>query len=185
LAETHTPDTRAGDYAQAMMDLGATLCTRSRPGCASCPLAGSCEACAQDSTARYPGKKPRKAMPRRETHMLILENPEGEVLLEKRPSPGIWGGLWSLPESLSEQEARVLAAQFAAREAGSLSALPRLLHRFTHFELDIQPWHLVIKNPSNAVMEADRRVWYKAGSDASRGLPAPVQRLLNELRDKE
>ena len=185
LAETHTPDQRSGDYAQAMMDLGATLCTRTRPACDRCPLSVDCVALAQDKVDQYPGRKPRRAIPRKQTHMLLIENTRGEVLLEKRPSQGIWGGLWSLPESLSEQAAQDLASQYSGGRIDELQALPRLLHRFTHFELDIQPWHVLMKNPSDAVMEADRRVWYKTGSDASRGLPAPVQRLLNELRDKE
>lgn len=98
IAERLTPDRRVADYTQAIMDLGATLCTRTSPDCCSCPLASQCIAHRFDQIDAYPGKKPKKIMPIRKTTMYLIENPEGEWLLQRRPSQGLWGGLWSFPE---------------------------------------------------------------------------------------
>ena len=97
LAEEHTPTERVADYTQAIMDLGATLCTRSRPRCAACPVHADCRACAMDAVERFPGKKPKKAKPRKVTTMLMAVSRDS-LYLERRPAAGIWGGLWSLPE---------------------------------------------------------------------------------------
>jgi A/G-specific adenine glycosylase len=114
--------------------------------------------------------------------MLILENDQQEILLERQPSPGIWGGLWSLPryETVTEAHA-MLDCQFPSYEPGL--ELQGFSHRFTHFQLDIQPVHVRVKNPSKAVMEADQRVWYKTGFKLPGGLPKPVSQLLQALND--
>ena len=96
-AEAYTPMARVADYTQAMMDLGATVCTRSRPQCGDCPLVADCEGHASGEPTRYPGKKPKKVLPVKQTCMVVLEH-QGQILLEKRPPTGIWPGLWSLPE---------------------------------------------------------------------------------------
>ncbi|MGB1880849.1 MAG: A/G-specific adenine glycosylase, partial [Gammaproteobacteria bacterium] len=98
LAEAHLPTTRACDYTQAMMDLGATVCTRSRPACPACPLREDCSARASDSQTRYPGPRPRRTLPERQTTFLILIDDHNRLLLERRPPAGIWGGLWCFPE---------------------------------------------------------------------------------------
>ena len=97
LAEARTPQQRVADYTQAIMDLGATLCTRSKPNCAACPVASDCAARIADDVAAYPGRKPKKAKPLRQTTMVIAVN-GAAVFLQRRPPVGIWGGLWSLPE---------------------------------------------------------------------------------------
>ncbi|MGB1141418.1 MAG: A/G-specific adenine glycosylase, partial [Halioglobus sp.] len=104
IAEHYTPTARCADYTQAMMDLGATLCTRSKPACALCPMANDCEANAAGDQTDYPGKKPKKALPVRATHFLVLRNRDGDIWLEKRPAEGIWGGLWCFPEVASLEE---------------------------------------------------------------------------------
>jgi A/G-specific adenine glycosylase len=185
LAEQYTPTQRVADYTQAMMDLGATLCTRSRPGCASCPLGSTCLAYAEGKPTAYPGSKPRKPVPERSVYMLMLENDQQEMLLEKRPPHGVWGGLWSLPEASSMTEARALAERLSTGQIEILGQLDPLLHRFTHFQLNIHPLRFRAKNPAKAVMEDERWVWYKAGSRVLTGLPAPVNRLLNELQSEE
>jgi A/G-specific adenine glycosylase len=117
--------------------------------------------------------------------MLMLENDQQEMLLEKRAPQGIWGGLWSLPEAESISAAEELAERLCKGPIEAMERLEPLLHRFTHFQLNIHPIRFRTKNPAKAVMEAERWVWYKAGSTALGGLPAPVKRLLNELQSEE
>ncbi|HET8730461.1 MAG TPA: A/G-specific adenine glycosylase, partial [Moraxellaceae bacterium] len=99
LAEQHTPQQRVHHFNQAMMDLGATLCTRTRPACLLCPLQSACRGFAEGEPTAYPGKKATRTLPEKSVTLLVFLNADGEVLLEQRPSPGIWGGLWSFPES--------------------------------------------------------------------------------------
>ena len=185
LAEQCTPTERVAAYTQAMMDLGATLCKRTRPACPSCPLGVTCRAYAEGQPTAYPGSKPRKPLPERSVYMLMLENDRQEILMEKRASQGIWGGLWSLPEAESISAAEGLAERIIGGEIKPLGRLNTLLHRFTHFQLNIHPLRFKAQNPAKAVMEAERWVWYKAGSTTLGGLPAPVKRLLNELQSEE
>src|SRR5206468_6743411 len=97
LAEAQVPEKDVERYTQALMDLGAGVCTRARPACARCPLEASCEARSQGKVEAYPRPRPRRLVPLKKTAMLLLLR-EGEVLLEKRPPAGLWGGLWCLPE---------------------------------------------------------------------------------------
>ena len=105
IAEAHTPDDDVADYTQAIMDLGATVCTRSRPRCDDCPLNGDCLALAEGRETELPHPKPRKTTPLRETVFVIVRDPRARVLLERRPPAGIWGGLWSFPEVEPQQDA--------------------------------------------------------------------------------
>jgi len=179
-AETHQPDTRVADYAQAMMDLGATVCTRSKPACKECPLKKNCEAYQQGNPQDYPGKKPKKTLPSRSTHMLIIQNTRGEILLEKRPPSGIWGGLWCLPmtETLVDAEAlyQDLNLQIAQKEDW-----PAWRHTFSHYHLEISPIRLSLsKDPTNT-MEGGRQLWYNIHKPEVVGLSAPVKKILNAL----
>jgi A/G-specific adenine glycosylase len=185
LAERYTPSEHVAEYTQAMMDLGATLCTRTRPACPDCPLVSKCRAHAEGRPRDYPAPKPRREIPQRSAYLVMLENNRHELLLEKRPSQGVWGGLWSLPEAESESAAWALAEQLSGGEVRSLGGMTSLLHRFTHFHLHMHPLRFQSKDPEKAVMEDGRWVWYKARSTATGGLPAPVQRLLNEWEPEE
>jgi A/G-specific adenine glycosylase len=180
LAEWHTPAAHVADYTQAIMDLGATLCRRSRPACPQCPVAASCEARRLGRQADFPGPRPRRARPLRHTRMLLLEDREGAVLLERRPPQGIWGGLWCPPE-LGEAS----AAEWAERTIGAVieyaGPLPRVRHGFTHFELEIEPVPARLAGETPAVMEPGRWVWYNARSPARLGLAAVVGRLITGL----
>lgn len=165
VAKSLLPALRCADYTQAMMDLGATLCTRTKPRCQQCPLADGCAALAQGRVAELPASKPSKARPRRQVVMLVQLRGD-EILLQKRPPSGIWGGLWSLPE-------------VAPDEAPSGERWPVLVHQFSHFELEITP--LLVKEQSVAgVMEADGQLWYKWRNLQEVGLPAPVRKILNQ-----
>jgi A/G-specific adenine glycosylase len=182
LADAVTPDQRVAHFNQAMMDLGATLCTRSRPACAQCPLQHDCRAFAEGNPGRYPQAKPRRQLPQRQTHMLLLVC-ASEVYLEQRPAQGIWGGLWSFPQF---DDVDGLSAWCDARglEADGRETLSVVRHTFSHFHLDITPHCLRLKNPVFSVMEAGQGLWYKLqGSDAV-GLAAPVQRLLARLQQQ-
>ncbi len=182
IAEAETPHARVADYTQAIMDLGATVCSRARPRCTACPVASDCAAHAAGTVARYPAPKPRKALPVRQTRMLLVTNADGEVWLEKRPPSGIWGGLWSLPELSAHTTPEEWAVSFGAR-LHALATWSPLRHTFSHFHLDITPLHLAVAAPAR-VMEAERGLWYKPELSNQLGLPAPVARLLKALEQE-
>jgi len=179
LAERYTPRRKVAAYTQAIMDLGATVCTRSKPDCRACPLAEQCQARAYDEQACYPAPRPKRHLPVRAVNMAMLLNQAGEVLLEKRPPSGIWGGLWSLPEF---ERAEDLADWCEAHGAKARQAvLSPLRHTFSHFHLDITAHVYRAQSPADSVMEAGRTVWYNSLQPQSVGLAAPVAKLLQQL----
>ena len=180
-AEALTPTARCRDYTQAIMDLGATLCTRSRPACNLCPQQTGCLAHANGDQTLYPEKKPRKALPVKATQMLILHTHTGEVLLEQRPPQGIWGGLWSLPELASGDDA-LTYCRLKFGEPQKLDQWPELRHTFSHYHLDITPVRVQLSEQPPAISENDRQLWYNPGQPANIGLAAPVKRLLERLK---
>ena len=139
LAEEYTPVTRVAAYSQAIMDLGATLCTRSRPACGQCPLAADCEARAAGRQRDYPAARPRKALPLRRTRMMLLSNAAGEILLEQRPPAGIWGGLWSFPEIAHGQPLDAWCREHMGLGVRVIEEWPCVQHTFSHFHLEITP----------------------------------------------
>lgn len=177
-AETLTPDSRVADYTQAIMDLGAMICTRSSPDCTHCPFDDSCAARATGRMEKYPGRKPPKALPVKKTCMLLIEA-DGEVLLEKRPPTGLWGGLYGLPECNQEDAlAKIEAMQC---KVDSRVQLDPFRHSFTHFHLDITPLHIVAESRTG-VADGDRHRWYKLDVPDEIGLTKPARRLLSRLR---
>ena len=170
-ADTRTPDDRARDYTQAIMDLGATLCTPRRPDCDRCPVSADCVALQQGRVSELPTPKPRKRKPHRSTTLLIVENDRGEILMEKRPGAGIWGGLWSLPEN----DDAVLAAAAEQRAAPA-----PIRHEFTHFTLDIRLKRVLV-GVSSTIEEAADRTWMRRKEALERGLPQPVRKILERL----
>ncbi|MGM0634012.1 MAG: A/G-specific adenine glycosylase [Pseudomonadota bacterium] len=189
LSTSLTPgDGRAADFNQAMMDLGATLCTRGRPDCQRCPLAERCVARREDSIAQYPGRKPKLAMPVRATCMVMITDDADRVLLRRRPPDGIWGGLWSFPECDSVEHASDRAAAQSVREVVSTpTPWPSLRHTFSHYHLDITPVRIIARS-RDTVAESDDTLWYPLDHSIPVGLAAPVRRLLDRLaidKDKE
>ena len=182
LAEELTPDERAKEYNQGMMDLGATVCTRRRPDCDSCPLKNHCQAWSMGVPEAFPVPRRRNALPSRQVRMLLVLNSRGELLLERRPPSGIWGGLWSLPECTPEG---VLTDCLA--KAGLVGKLvrtwPSRRHSFTHLHLEITPVEFRVENNADCVMDDDR-VWYNTVQPDARGLAAPVARLIDELKQR-
>jgi A/G-specific adenine glycosylase len=178
-AERCTPGERVGAYNQAMMDLGATLCTRAAPACGCCPLAVGCAALALGDTAAFPAPRPRRNVPVREVLMLVLRNAAGEVLLERRPPLGIWGGLWGFPECPPGTEPADWCRDHLGVTPVRVEMLRSRRHSFTHFSLDIQP--LAIDLGTASVADEADRLWCDPARPRPVGLAAPVARLLAEV----
>jgi len=185
LAERYTPELRCADYTQAIMDLGATLCARSKPACGLCPLQHRCEAFRQQRTGEFPGRKPAKKLPVKTTFMLMYyDEARQRVLLEKRPPSGVWGGLWSFPETDDlDRYAPQLSSQFM-RDARAMQPWASLRHTFSHFHLDITPVLIPLSSDAVSVMEAERFHWYALRQPSAIGLAAPVKQLLASLADQ-
>jgi A/G-specific adenine glycosylase len=181
-AEAHTPRERVVDYTQAIMDLGATVCTRARPRCAQCPFANDCIANIEGLTAQLPESKPSRALPTRETMMLIVRDVSGRLLLQRRPPAGVWAELWSLPEAADLESARSSIATVAARRGGDITFrhLPRFTHTFSHYRLDITPIACDVERATRIAEVSDRR-WLLPEEAAQLGLPAPVRKLIEEF----
>jgi len=185
LAEAYTPLQRVGDYNQAMMDLGATLCTRASPRCGECPVAADCRARQQQRQADFPGSRPPRVLPVREVQMLLLRDGQGRVLLERRPAQGVWGGLWSPPELAADEDAILWCANQQLHPTGRGRVLASRRHTFSHFHLDIHPVEIPLAEPGCRVMDGERWVWYNPLEPDARGLAAPVVRLLRELEQED
>ncbi len=184
-AEALLPEQGIEAYTQGLMDLGATLCTRGKPACARCPLRARCVALATDRVAELPVRKAKKAIPERHATLLaIVEG--GQVLLEQRPAPGIWGGLLSLPEldghapqpSTDEGAIDLAVARFGQIEQAQ--ALLPVLHVFTHYRLHIAPWHITLAQRAMQAEQGTHQWWDLARIDQA-PLPAPVKKLLATL----
>ena len=179
-AERLTPQARVNHYTQAMMDLGATLCTRSKPSCLLCPLVEDCQAHRLGREKDYPQPKPRRELPQRRTLMPLLHDGKGAILLYRRPPSGLWGGLWSLPE-LEQREALDALARRHNLRLGEAQPLPALLHTFSHFQLHIEPLLVAAQPLGYAVAEGDW-LWYNLASPPRLGLAAPVKKLLKHAQ---
>ncbi|GAB3781857.1 A/G-specific adenine glycosylase [Dyella agri] len=178
-ADAHTPATRVADYTQAIMDLGATVCTRTRPRCEDCPLSGGCIARRDGLTAALPGAKPAKTIPVRETVMLVLRDARGRVLLERRGPQGVWSGLWSLPEAGDHDAAWRRARQHA--HIDDAQSLASFVHVFSHYKLRIEPLLFDGATAPRGIADNPDLRWCGAGELAALGLPAPVRKLLQQL----
>ena len=178
IAEHHTPDARIADYTQAIMDLGATLCTRSKPLCTECPLNSDCQALANGNPSQYPGKKPAKAQPVKSTLFLMLENPEGEILLQQRPHLGIWGGLWSFPECAQETDIEAVSKAMG-HSAESWTIHRTEQHIFSHYRLNYTPVTVKVK-PGPRIADNTSR-WGNPGKPGKLGLPKPIKSLLGNF----
>jgi A/G-specific adenine glycosylase len=181
LAEEHTPTERVADYTQAIMDLGATLCTRSRPACERCPVAETCVARAMGQPDAFPAPKPRRQLPERAVCWFLFIDADDRCLLMQRPPSGLWGGLWSpveYSEGMAVEEA-AFASGIAVGSILSIDSEPRFRHTFSHFHLDIQPVLVRIASAAVVLDRADLR-WFEPGAWGSVGLSAPAARLLDK-----
>lgn len=183
LADESTPRENVAVYTQAIMDLGATVCTRNRPGCVICPLSDSCTAFGLDAVADYPGRRDARKKPLRRTHM-VLAHVNGAVYLERRPAAGIWGGLWSLPEVAAEGDVEAWCERELHARPVALDRWSTMRHSFTHYDLDIQPIAVRLNARSRTVQDSADRVWYEIGTSPPGGIAAPVSRLIHSLRGR-
>lgn len=183
IAEQLTPEERCNHYTQVMMDLGATLCSRTKPQCEMCPVSATCKAYAQGNPHDYPGKKPAKAKPVKSVRMLILENPQQQVYLEQRPPTGIWGGLWSFPE-LDLSVDTLTHCQDVYGPVNRLESLDSFRHTFSHYHLDIVPVYVQLNDELLSIAESGG-CFYNAGSIPGVGLAAPVKKLWQQLQSRQ
>jgi len=170
-ADRRTPEQRAADYTQAVMDLGATVCRRSSPACDVCPVAADCVALARNLQHELPTPRPKRVLPERASRFLIARDESDRVLLVRRPPSGIWGGLWCLPETDD--------IEFEAVE--SLPAPRDLRHVFTHFALHMSFDHARIRATPKHVWEGPTWEWFAIEQALAAGLPQPVRKVLSTL----
>lgn len=178
-AEALMQTDRVGDYTQAIMDLGATVCRRSRPLCDACPLRETCKAKALDRVADFPVAKPKTSKPTKHAVFLLALNDQQQVFVQKRPQKGIWGGLWSLPQFEDEQQLKVILDQHSAggiSEMARLEAMPTIKHSFTHYHLMMQPKLLMVGSQWTL---AGR--WVSLQQALEMGLPAPIRQLIEQM----
>lgn len=177
LAESHLPARAIEAYTQGIMDLGALVCSRSQPDCAACPVSTDCRGHKEGRTAELPAPRPRKILPERQVQMLLLLS-RGELMLEKRPPRGVWGGMWSLPEVPAGDDPADHCRDRFGLVARTQEVLPQLEHRFTHFKLQIRPvqLHLAPRCPTPS-----GQLWLPPVDALDAALPAPVRRLIARL----
>ena len=181
IAEASLPDARLADYTQAIMDFGATLCTRHDPGCLLCPLQDGCVARREGRVEQLPAAKPGKPLPERRTLMLLLRDDDGNVLLARRPPAGVWAGLWSLPEAGDHDGARAFLAAHAPVDFDRGTALPLIEHVFSHYRLHIEPLAWRLSPTAARVGDNDDVRWHPLDRLGEVGLPAPVRKLLEGM----
>ena len=176
IAEQNTPEKNVALYTQAIMDFGATLCTRSKSQCIDCPLNNSCQALKLDRVNEFPTSKPKTIKPSKETFMLLIQNKEGEFLLEQKPPSGIWGGLWCPPQ-VDQLNDEMEVAHYKIKLGEQLDTIK---HTFSHYQLLIKPVKAHIISKSQMVADQTKQVWYKSSSQQQLGLAAPVKKLLEK-----
>lgn len=184
-AEQHTPSASVDDYTQAIMDLGATLCHRRKPDCDHCPLTKNCYARKTARQHELPESKPRATLPQRESVFAIIENSNGEILLEQRPPSGIWGGLWCFPEfPSSESLADKIQEQYGYKIKEQIE-YKRFKHTFSHFQLMIKPVHIRLKGQTSRINDARLSTWLNPAAEYSLGFPTPVVSILKNLNNSK
>lgn len=177
LAERLTPQQDVAQYTQAMMDLGATLCTRKQPACSRCPVQKGCLAYQTEQQHLLPIARPRKVMPEKRISMPLLIDPSGSVLLYQRPATGLWGGLWSLPEldNIAQLDSLLQQHQLTLEQPQLLTGLR---HTFSHFHLEIEPWLVHVKRSTASVIAENNWLWYNPYNPLRLGLAAPIKELI-------
>jgi A/G-specific adenine glycosylase len=183
VSENYTPHNNLAGYTQAVMDLGATLCTRHKPRCEQCPVREDCAALAANAITDFPGRKPKRLKPLRTTTM-VLASSDGQMYLERRPESGIWGGLWSLPE-LGERSVEEWCADVLHAPAGATKEWQTMRHSFSHYDLDIRPIVVRISAPPSIVADEDGKTWIYPQDVLPGGVAAPVRKLIDQWKKNE
>jgi len=177
LSEACTPSSLVAEYTQAVMDLGATVCSRARPACLLCPVSHGCVARQENLQDRLPAPKPRVVRPVREAWLVVAMRGGSKVLLERRPPAGIWGGLWGLPEFPTRAHAEQWCGEQLAGAAAPRRSDP-LDHAFSHFDYRMRPLVVRCQGKAAGLREDDRYRWYDARRPARVGVPRPVAILI-------
>jgi A/G-specific adenine glycosylase len=180
LARSFLPEDDLETYTQALMDLGATICTRSKPRCDICPVKPDCLALRDKRVSELPSPRPRRTLPERHAQFLVIRHGL-DLLLEKRPAPGIWGGLWSLPETDPDSDPAQACLQVSGQLPGRIQVLPALTHSFTHFKLHIQPIEVTLSRKPSRMQESGGQIWMPLADAVHAALPKAVQKILREL----
>jgi len=178
LAEKLLPARGVDAYTQALMDLGATVCTRANPACGHCPVAADCVALRENRIDELPASRKRKPLSLRRATWLVLLH-QGAVLLERRPSSGIWGGLWAFPEGPGKDFNSFCRRHFSCN-IEKPRRMPVINHTFTHFKLRAQPFSCTVRKILPRA-EAPGRIWLDLDAAVCAAVPAPVKKLLLEL----
>ena len=178
LADACTPHDRAAAYAQAIMDLGAGVCLRSRPRCDACPLSGACLACATGRQHELPSPRRRAYRPQRAACALVIRDAAGALLLQQRPVEGLWGGLWGFPQFDSEAEAVAWLAACLPTAVFESSPLPTQHHAFTHYDLTLHPRAVRLEASQPAIAAC---AWYDTRNPARLGLTRAVTEVIRTL----
>jgi A/G-specific adenine glycosylase len=180
LAQSLLPRTGIEPYTQGLMDLGASVCLRRRPDCASCPLRAVCASAAAGTQADFP-VKPRRLSRGHRDHVWLLLQWRGRIWLERRPERGVWAGLWSLPEF----DSAVAFERSSRGWPGRADVLPSLTHALTHFDWTLHPrrWTLPTRCAAASVAQIVQRWpqgrWFDLSDALALGLPAPLRSLLS------
>lgn len=178
LVEKITPQKRCDDFNQALMDLGSSLCSRSKPQCELCPLNSDCEAYLHQQTNNYPHPKPKKKNPVKTAYLLMISNTTGEILLEKRPQQGIWGGLWSFPQCSTLNEIKQWLAKHQYTSNNEMQFQAEFKHTFSHFQLLITPVQIQIEMPLQ-VNDDKHHLWFNKQKPLKLGMPTPITKLIS------
>jgi A/G-specific adenine glycosylase len=182
IASHYTPAADCHLYNQAIMDLGATVCTRKRPDCDNCPWQTHCQAYRQRQTDRFPVAKPAKEKPTQERYFLLLQDDRQNILLHRRPPTGIWGGLWSLPECALHENIGDWCEQQYGLFVKQQQALPKFKHSFSHYHLLIHPLALQVHDMTTAIREQTDVQWCTNQHALTQGIPSPVKQLLEQYQ---
>ena len=182
LSDRLVPQNDAREYTQAVMDLGATVCTRRKPQCKACPLHRKCEAYRSDQVSTIPAARPRRAIAERDVVFLMIQNKAGAILLQRRPPKGVWGGLWSCPEIAEESELVAALTSLGFRNFGIQQRMSSLTRSFTHIRLNIHPLLIHVQAKTNYVHHRTDLCWYSGEDSIKIGVSALVPLLLKTLR---
>jgi len=181
LIEPISPKIRCAEFNQALMDLGSSLCSRSKPQCLQCPLNNACAAYLSQQTADYPYPRPKKKKPQRKAFLLMISNGSNELLLEQRPQQGIWGGLWSFPQCDTPEEIQLWLDQQHFISHKKINMQTEFKHSFSHFDLLITPVHIQIKQHYQ-IHDNKHFLWFNKQKPLKLGMPTPITKLISEYK---
>lgn len=183
LAEKNTPTENVAEYTQAIMDLGAMVCTPSKPKCHNCPVAQDCIAKQQQLQHQYPTPRVKKKIPLRKIILLLLQKKSGEILLQRRPPVGVWGGLWCFPECPHNEDIKNWLLVATGFSGTIIKRMPVIIHTLTHFRMEISPVLMRIKK-CHQIKETDDQRWYLSHDALKSGIPTPVKNILLTTMEK-